>query len=66
MTFLFFNAADTVLFSRDDAEQAEHNHQEMGLFALFPFVDGKRITEGMRVGYTDDLGVFQVLRSSRS
>lgn len=60
MTFLFFNAADTVLFSRDDAEQAEHNHQEMGLFALFPFVDGKRITEGMRVGYTDDLGVFQV------
>ena len=60
MTFLFFNAADTVLFSRDDAEQAEHNHQEMGLFALFPFVDGKRIAEGMRVGYTDDLGVFQV------
>lgn len=60
MTFIFFNASDQVLFLRDDAERAEHNHQEMSLYALFPFDPAKEITAGMRVGYTDNLGVFQV------
>ena len=40
MTFVFFDAADAVLFVRNDAEQAEHNHQEMSLFALFPYDAG--------------------------
>lgn len=59
MTFYFFDAADRVLFARDDAEQAEHNHQEMSFYALFPYDPGKVIQAGMRVGYTDALGVFQ-------
>ena len=60
MTFYFFDAADTVLFTRDDAEQAEHNHQEMSLYALFPYDPDKVITAGMRIGYEDSLGVFQI------
>lgn len=60
MTFLFFSAANTALFERSDAERAEHNHQEMSLDALFPYDNAKVITQGMRIGYTDALGVFQV------
>ena len=60
MNFLFFNAANTPLFSRDDAESAEHTHEEMSLNALFPYDPGKVIERGMRIGYTDSLGVFQV------
>lgn len=60
MTFYFFDAADTVLFTRNDAEQAEHNHQELSLYALFPYDPDKVITAGMRIGYEDSLGVFQV------
>jgi len=60
MTFLFFNSANQALFSRDDAEQAEHSHEEMSLHALFPYCAGKVIQRGMRIGYTDPLGVFQV------
>lgn len=60
MTFVFFDAADAVLFVRNDAEQAEHNHQEMSLFALFPYDAGKVLAQGQRVGFEDSLGVFQV------
>ena len=60
MTFYFFDAADTVLFTRNDAEQAEHTHQELSLYALFPYDPEKVITAGMRIGYLDSLGVFQV------
>ena len=59
MNFLFFNAAGQPLFSRDDAEQAEHTHEEMSLYALFPYDQDKVIQRGMRIGYTDSLGVFQ-------
>lgn len=59
MNFLFFNAANQVLFSRSDAEQAEHTHEEMSLYALFPYDPGKAIQRGMRIGYTDSLGDFQ-------
>ena len=59
MTFYFFDAADKILFTRNDAEQAEHNHQEMSFDALFPYDAGKVITHGQRVGYYDTLGVFQ-------
>lgn len=54
MTFLFFDPAGHVLFSRDDAEQAERNHQDMTLYALFPYDGEKVIRGGMRVGYYDD------------
>lgn len=60
MNFLFFSAANTPLFSRDDAESAEHTHEEMSLTALFPYDPDKVIQRGMRIGYTDSLGVFQV------
>ena len=60
MNFLFFNAANTPLFSRDDAESAEHTHEEMSLNALFPYDPGKVIERGMRIGYTDSLGKYQV------
>ena len=59
MTFIFFDSTDKVLFARNDAEQAEHNHQEMSFYALFPYDPEKVITAGMRVGFADSLGVFQ-------
>ena len=59
MTFLFFSAANTPLFSRDDAESAEHTHEEMSLNALFPYHPDKVIERGMRIGYTDARGIFQ-------
>ena len=60
MNFLFFDAADRPLFSRDDVEEATHTHEEMSLYLLFPYNPGKVIQRGMRVGYLDTLGVFQV------
>ena len=59
MKFLFFNAANQTIFSRDDAESAEHTHEEMSLTATFPYNPDKVIQRGMRIGYTDSLGVFQ-------
>lgn len=59
MNFLFFSASGGRLFSRDDAETAQHNHEEMTFSALFPYDPAKVIRRGMRVGYTDSLGVFQ-------
>lgn len=60
MNFLFFNAANQPLFSRDDAEEATHTHEEMSLYILFPYNPDKVIQRGMRIGYQDHLGVFQV------
>lgn len=60
MTFLFFDPAGHVLFSRDDAEQAERNHQDMTLYALFPYDAEKVIRGGMRVGYDDPVDGFQI------
>lgn len=60
MNFLFFDAADRPLFSRDDVEEATHTHEEMSLYLLFPYNPGKVIQRGMRVGYLDTLGDFQV------
>lgn len=59
MEFLFFTAADAVLFSRDDAESAVWTVEEMSLSAEFPYIDGKAIQRGQRVGFTDPEGVFQ-------
>lgn len=59
MEFLFFTAADAVLFSRDDAESAVWTVEEMSLSAEFPYIDGKAIQRGQRIGFTDPEGVFQ-------
>lgn len=60
MDFVFFNGADQPLFVRNDAEQAEHTHEELSLYMLFPYDPRKIITHGMRVGYTDSRGDFQM------
>jgi len=60
MRFLFFDAAGTVLFERSDPESASVTHEEMTLEALFSYDAGKVIHRGMRVGYEDASGVFQV------
>ena len=60
MDFLFFNAAGQILFTRQDAESASVTHEEMSLQALFPYDGTKEILRGMRIGYTDSLGVSQV------
>ena len=43
MRFLFFNAAGTILFERNDAESASVTHEELGFQALFPYDSGKEI-----------------------
>jgi phage minor structural protein len=60
MRFLFFDAAGTILFERNDAESANVTHEEMSLQVLFPYADHKVVLRGMRIGYEDSLGVFQV------
>lgn len=59
MRFLFFNAAGTILFERDDAESASVTHEEMSFQALFPFDKEKEILRGMRIGYQDSTGTWQ-------
>ena len=59
MELLFFDAADAPLFARGDAEKIEHNHEDMSLTLLFPYVAGKEIRRGMRVGYRDILGEYR-------
>lgn len=59
MQFIFFDAADNRLFVRDDAETATWSVKGMQLTAEFPFVKEKEITRGMRVGFSDDDGIFQ-------
>ena len=60
MRFLFFNAAGTILFERNDAESASVTHEEMNLSALFPYDSAKEILRGMRIGYADATGAYQV------
>ena len=60
MSFLFFNAAGTILFERNDAESAKIVHEQMSFQAVFPLDKGKEILRGMRVGVTDGAGIFQV------
>lgn len=60
MRFLFFNAAGGILFERSDAESASVTHEEMTLQAIFPYMPEKEILRGMRIGYEDALGIFQI------
>lgn len=58
--FIFFSLADAVLFHRNDAEQAEWTHQEFTLTCTFPYNPEKEITRGMRIGFDDSFGQFQL------
>lgn len=64
MEILFFNTSGTILFSRDDLEEGHWVQEEMSVTATFPFVDGKVITHGMRLGFrdpvTDNIEVFEI------
>lgn len=60
MQFIFFDRADNILFVRDDAESGTWTQEEMSLVVTFPFDPAKEITQGIRVGFTDELGIFQV------
>lgn len=59
MNFIFFDASDHTLFSRNDAESASWAQEEMSLQALFPYDSGKVIQRGQRIGFSDDTGTFQ-------
>lgn len=59
-SFIFFSINDTVLFHRNDAEEAEWTHQEMSLNCTFPYVPDKAIERGMRIGFEDSFGHFQL------
>lgn len=60
MEFVFFDCADNILFVRSDGESGTWTQEEMTLVSLFPFDPDKEIERGMRVGFRDELGVFQV------
>lgn len=53
METVFLNAAGTVLFVRNDAEQAGWTQEEYTLDATFPFVAGKVIERGQRISFRD-------------
>ena len=59
MEFLFFTAADAVLFTRDDAESANWTVEEMSLTAEFPRDADRVIQRGQRIGFEYD-GVLQL------
>lgn len=54
--FLFFKADNTRLFLRSDAESANWTVHERTMTALFPYVPGKEIERGMRIGFDDPSG----------
>ena len=51
--FTFLNAAGTVLFVRDDAEQANWTAEEYTVNATFPYNADKVIKRGMRIMFRD-------------
>lgn len=68
MDFLFFNAANQPLFTRNDAEQAEWTVEQFSFFGLFPFDSGKVIERGQRVAFQDADGIWQAfeIRKAKS
>ena len=59
MDFLFFNAANQPLFTRNDAEQAEWTVEQFSFFGLFPFDPDKVLERGQRVAFQDADGIWQ-------
>ena len=68
MDFVFFDYTDKILFVRSDAESGTWTQEEMSFVSMFPLDPAKEIARGMRVGFRDELGVFQVfeIRKVRS
>lgn len=68
MDFLFFNAANQPLFTRNDAEQAEWTVEQFSFFGLFPFDPDKVLERGQRVAFQDADGVWQAfeIRKAKS
>ena len=59
MDFLFFNAANQPLFTRNDAEQAEWTVEQFSFFGLFPYNPDKVLERGQRVAFQDADGIWQ-------
>ena len=59
MDFVFFDFSGKPVFVRDDVESAHWTVQDMSLQALFPRDESKVILRGMRIGFTDETGIFQ-------
>ena len=59
MDFLFFNAANQPLFTRNDAEQAEWTVEQFSFFGLFPYNHDKVLERGQRVAFQDADGIWQ-------
>lgn len=68
MEFLFFNAANQPLFTRNDAEQAEWTVEQFSFFGLFPFDSDKLIERGQRIAFRDADGIWQAfeIRKAKS
>ena len=58
--FMFFAPDDSVLFVRNDATRAEWTHQEFSFTGVFPYDSTKEITRGMRIGFEDAFGHYQI------
>ena len=59
MDFLFFNAANQPLFTRNDAEQAEWTVEQFSFFGLFPYHPDKVLERGQRIAFQDADGIWQ-------
>ena len=59
-SFIFFDLNDHVLFHRNDAEEAEWTHQDLSLSCVFPYDPQKVLSRGMRIGFEDSFGRFQI------
>jgi len=59
MDFLFFNAANQPLFTRNDAEQAEWTVEQFSFFGLFPYNPDKVLERGQRIAFQDADGIWQ-------
>jgi phage minor structural protein len=59
MLFYFFDSSDVLQYTRNDALEAIHTEEEYLFSGIFPMTDDA-ISRGMRVGFYDQLGVFQL------
>ena len=59
MQLLFFTAANTPLFTRDDAQKAVWQVEEFRLEVELPYNASKVVTRGMRIAFVDDTNVTQ-------
>jgi len=60
MDFAIFNSADELQFIRNDALSAIHTEEQFYLSATFPLDTNKMLERGMRIGFTDQQGIFQL------